>query len=149
MTLEDIYTAALLAALFVFSVAVTRLINRRGKSAKAPLKRAAGDSSSPLSGTNDENVQDGPEGVAKELKVTFSKSGRQYPWDPAHDSLLEFAESLGIDIDFQCREGECGSCETRLISGEVEYRQAPQVVPGHGYCLMCISIPRSDVTLET
>ena len=108
MTLEDIYTAALLAALFVFSVAVTRLINRRGKSAKAPLKRAAGDSSSPLSGTNDENVQDGPEGVAKELKVTFSKSGRQYPWDPAHDSLLEFAESLGIDIDFSAGKASAG-----------------------------------------
>jgi ferredoxin len=147
MALEDIYTAALLVALFVFSVAVTRFINRKRAPTQDPGKDSAEDAPSPLSDAGDGSAP--AEIPAKEIKVTFSKSGKQYPWDPDHDSLLEFAESQGIDIDFQCREGECGSCETRLLSGDVEYRRQPQVVLSPGYCLMCISIPKSDVILET
>lgn len=147
MALEDIYTAAILVALFVFSVAVTRLMNRRGKPTPDPRKRPAGES--PLPDADDATAQGSATDTAREIMVTFSKSGRQYPWDPDSESLLEFAESQGIDVDFQCREGECGTCETRLISGDLEYRAEPQVVLGPGYCLMCISVPKSDVTLES
>lgn len=139
MTLEDILTFALLAALFLFSVALTRLINRKGKSTQ-PLPNA----STGESAVNDAQAAE----AAGDIQVTFSRSGKQYPWDPAHGSLLDFAESQGIDIDSMCRAGECGSCVTRVISGDVEYRQPPQVQLTQGYCLMCITIPRSDITLE-
>jgi uncharacterized protein len=140
MTLEDILTFVLLAALFLFSVALTRLINKKGKSAQPLPNTSTGESAA-----NDKQAAES----AQDIKVTFSRSGKQYPWDPTQGTLLDFAESQGIDIDFQCRAGECGSCETRLISGDVEYRQPPQVQLTQGYCLMCISIPRSDITLES
>ncbi|MCU7935759.1 MAG: 2Fe-2S iron-sulfur cluster binding domain-containing protein [Candidatus Thiodiazotropha sp. (ex Dulcina madagascariensis)] len=62
-------------------------------------------------------------GVSGEITVTFSKSGKQYPWDPKLGSLLEFAEARGIKIDSQCRAGECGCCQSKLISGDIEYLQ--------------------------
>lgn len=140
MTFDDILTIALLAALFLFSVWLSRLINGKGRSARPLPGDGAANTASP-------NAR--PADGERDIEVTFSRSGKRYAWDPAEASLLDFAESRGIDIDCQCRAGECGTCETRLLSGEVEYRQPPQVVLGEGYCLMCISIPKSDVTLES
>ena len=139
MTFEDILTIALLVALFLFSVWLSRVINGKGRAARRQPGDTAASTASP-----DPRSADGEQ----DFEVTFSRSGKRYTWDPMEDSLLEFAESRGIDLDFQCRAGECGTCETRLLSGEVEYRQPPQVVLGKGYCLMCISIPKSDITLE-
>ena len=36
-------------------------------------------------------------------------------------SLLAALESHNIDVEYQCREGYCGSCRTRLVSG-VDWR---------------------------
>ena len=140
MTLEDILTIALLVALFLFSVWLSRLINGKGRTARTPPGDSATNTASPSARSAD---------TERDIEVTFSRSGKRYTWDPREASLLDFAESRGIDIDCQCRAGECGTCETRLLSGEVEYRQPPRVVLGEGYCLMCISIPKSDVTLES
>jgi ferredoxin len=30
----------------------------------------------------------------------------------------------GIDADHSCREGMCGACETKVISGEVEHHDS-------------------------
>ena len=138
MTFEDILTIALLVALFLFSVWLSRLINGKGRAARPqPVDTA---NAIPPNARSADGERD--------IEVTFSRSGKRFTWDPMEDSLLEFAESRGIDLDFQCRAGECGTCETRLLSGEVEYLQPPQVVLGKGYCLMCISIPKSDITLD-
>jgi len=32
-------------------------------------------------------------------------------------SLLEIAEEAGVNIDFECRSGICGTCKTRLLGG--------------------------------
>ena len=139
MTYEDILTFALLAGLFIVSVWLSRLINKKGRPAHPPAVYRDAETT----------AQDGQDtGTERDIEVTFSRSGKRYTWDPREASLLEFAESRGIDIDCQCRAGECGTCETRLLSGEVEYLQPPQVVLGKGYCLMCISIPKSDITLD-
>lgn len=82
------------------------------------------------------------------ISVNFSKSGVQHLWDPEQKSLLEFIESRNIEVESQCRAGECGSCRTKLISGEVEYLQEPSINPGRGHCLLCVSVPKSDLTLD-
>lgn len=79
--------------------------------------------------------------------VTFSKSGIRLPWDPAADSLLAFAEANGIDVESGCRAGSCGTCQTRLEAGDVEYRQQADVDVAPGHCLLCISVPRGNLTL--
>ena len=82
------------------------------------------------------------------IVVTFAKSGKQLPWQPAAGNLLEFAESHGISVDSGCRAGSCGSCQTTILAGEVAYRQAPDYDPEPGTCLLCSCTPKTDVTLE-
>ena len=44
--------------------------------------------------------------------------------------MLELAESQGLRPEFSCRGGSCGTCRTRLISGQVNYPQPPAELPG-------------------
>lgn len=82
------------------------------------------------------------------VSVTFSKSNKTVAWDGSSDTLLDFAEKHGIEIDSGCRAGGCGSCQTRIQSGEVSYIQAPDFDPEPGTCLMCVSRPKQDLTVE-
>ena len=85
--------------------------------------------------------------LAESVTVTFSESGQQLSWDGQQQSLLELAEQHGIDIEYGCRAGSCGSCQTQLTAGEVEYVQAPDFDPDPGTCLLCIATPKTDITL--
>jgi ferredoxin-NADP reductase len=80
-------------------------------------------------------------------QVTFSHGGRWVAWNGRHDSLLTMAEAEGLEVESGCRAGSCGSCQSRIAKGEVEYSQDPiaDVEPGH--CLLCISRPKSDLEL--
>ena len=80
--------------------------------------------------------------------IQFSRSGRTLEWNGQDDNLLAFAERHGIAVDSGCRAGSCGSCETRLLGGEVGYPQTPDhdIAPGH--CLLCTGIPASALTLD-
>jgi ferredoxin-NADP reductase len=85
---------------------------------------------------------------ATPISVTFSRSGKSMLWDPAAASLLEFAEANDVEVESGCRAGSCGSCQTAVARGEVDYTQEPDVDVAPGHCLLCISIPKSDLTLE-
>ena len=80
--------------------------------------------------------------------VTFAQSGKQFPWQPDAGSLLEFAEANGITVNSGCRAGGCGTCQTTIRTGEVTYRQQPDFDPEPGTCLLCVSMPKTSVTLE-
>jgi len=80
--------------------------------------------------------------------VTFAKSGKQEVWKPGMGSLLDFAEGLGIVVSSGCRAGGCGSCQTSIRTGEVAYTRAPDFDPEPGGCLLCVSTPKTAVTLE-
>jgi hypothetical protein len=86
--------------------------------------------------------------LPNDIVVTFAKSGKQLPWQGAAGSLLEFAESHGIAVDFGCRAGSCGSCQTVIQAGEVAYRNPPDYDPEPGSCLLCVCTPKTSVTLE-
>jgi len=83
-----------------------------------------------------------------DIVVTFAKSGKQLPWQPASGSLLDFAEANGVRVDSGCRAGGCGSCQTTIQSGEVSYRNPPDYDPEPGSCLLCCCAPKTSVTLE-
>lgn len=80
--------------------------------------------------------------------VTFAKSGKQVPWNASSTSLLDLAESLGIEVNSGCRAGGCGTCQTTLQAGEVSYRQTPDCDPDPGNCLLCVCAPKTNVTLD-
>lgn len=58
------------------------------------------------------------------------------------ESILTAMRSVGVDVLSDCEEGICGSCETRVIDGDVEHRDfvlTPQEKQ-RGDCLMvCVS----------
>jgi ferredoxin len=96
----------------------------------------------------DESMLEQPAGVEGQFSVTFAKSGRQSSWNPQIPTLLEFAEAQGISVDSDCREGHCGTCQTLLVSGDVEYHQKPRIKVEQGHCLLCISMPKTDLVLD-
>jgi len=86
--------------------------------------------------------------AATGVELQFQKTGRTLAWDGQDASLLDFAERHGIAVPSGCRSGGCGSCETRLLSGDVQYDHPPDhsVAPGH--CLLCVGRPLSPLVLD-
>jgi len=41
---------------------------------------------------------------------------------PANQTLLTALRSANIDIQSDCGEGLCGSCEVKVLSGQVDHR---------------------------
>ena len=82
------------------------------------------------------------------FEVKLQRSGRTLTWRGEETSLLEFVERHGVEVASGCRSGGCGSCETRVLEGRVDYAQAPdhEVAPGH--CLLCVGRPASALVLE-
>jgi ferredoxin-NADP reductase len=80
-------------------------------------------------------------------RVTFGKSGKEATWTGADESLLSFVEAQRVEVASGCRAGSCGSCQTRIDSGEVAYDQEPDAELEAGHCLLCISRPKSDLKL--
>ncbi len=86
--------------------------------------------------------------LATPVEVTFQKTGRTLAWDGRDENLLEFAERNGIPVDAGCRAGSCGSCQTRLVSGTVKYRDKPEFEVAPGHCLLCVGRPDSTLVLQ-
>ncbi|WP_166222054.1 pyridoxamine 5'-phosphate oxidase family protein [Pseudomonas atagonensis] len=75
------------------------------------------------------------------VPVVFERSAKEARWQPDGGSLLELAESRGLQPEFSCRGGSCGTCKTRLVSGAVNYPQPPAEVPEAGHVLICCAVP--------
>ena len=92
----------------------------------------------------------GPVGapLQKPLDVQFRRARRTVAWTGEDASLLDFAERHGIFVELGCRTGSCGTCETRLVSGEVRYGSKPDFEVPAGACLLCVGIPASALALE-
>lgn len=55
------------------------------------------------------------------FKITFAAS-QITAVVPAGRSILDIAEEHNVMLPYACREGVCGTCETRVISGKVDHR---------------------------
>ncbi|WP_168790675.1 pyridoxamine 5'-phosphate oxidase family protein [Paraburkholderia aromaticivorans] len=85
------------------------------------------------------------------VQVTFARSERTIQWLPRDGSLLEFAEAHGIDAPSSCRSGMCGTCSTRLLSGQVKYDGEVEAQIEPGAALVCMAHPvagDAGVTLD-
>ncbi|MFP3366241.1 2Fe-2S iron-sulfur cluster binding domain-containing protein, partial [Pseudoalteromonas sp. SIMBA_148] len=54
--------------------------------------------------------------------IKFSKSGFEQRWNKGDNTLLNVAESHGLEPEFGCRNGSCGSCAVKINAGAVVYR---------------------------
>lgn len=97
---------------------------------------------------NEESQIVGTSQSMEPITVTFSRSGKVVDWQPDAGSLLDFAESQGIDIPSGCRAGNCGTCITAIKDGHIVYLNEPGSPPELGSCLACISIPKESLIID-
>ncbi len=53
--------------------------------------------------------------------LVLDRSGRSIEV-PADKSVLDALLDAGIDMPYSCMEGVCGTCETRVLDGEIDHR---------------------------
>lgn len=81
-------------------------------------------------------------------EVTFARSATAATWSRPDSPLLELAEDAGVPIPFGCRSGSCGTCATKVLSGDVSYLHEPGAPVADGEALACVTVPESDLVLD-
>ena len=86
------------------------------------------------------------------FQINLQPSGHSYAAD-ADTSLLEAALAAGFTLPYGCRNGACGSCKGKVLSGEIDHRKAQlsvlsEIERDNGLALFCCATARSDLTLE-
>lgn len=114
----------------------------------ASIKRKNQTASVVSSPTTDSSQPQPTQPSAATSTVRFAKSDVQIAWNEECESLLELAEQGGVPIESGCRAGNCGTCETSLRSGAIEYPAEISVECEPGKCLVCIARPRGSVELD-
>lgn len=66
------------------------------------------------------------------------------------ETLLDAALRQGVNYPHSCKNGRCGACKSRLISGEVEHLShlrftLTEQEKADGFILACRAVPKSDV----
>lgn len=90
-----------------------------------------------------------PVGALQNCKVTFSRSGkREVAWTPERGTLLQFGESIGLQMASGCRVGQCESCAVRVISGRIMHIAGLEP-EDPSMCLACQAVPIGDVVLDS
>lgn len=89
-----------------------------------------------------------PSPSTKPVPVAFLGSLKEARWTPGSGTLLELAEARGLEPEFSCREGSCGTCRTKLIKGAVTYIREPTVAIAEGEVLLCSAVPAEQETDE-
>ena len=75
-------------------------------------------------------------------------SDAEVEWTQAQGSILDAAESIGVNIESGCRAGSCGTCLTAIAEGQVTYIDEPGMEIEKGSCLACIAIPAGKLKLN-
>lgn len=69
-------------------------------------------------------------------------------FDGSRRTILEVIEQQQPDINYQCREGYCGACRCKLITGTIQYLNEPLAFVRQGEFLPCCSIPLTNIDIE-
>jgi CDP-4-dehydro-6-deoxyglucose reductase len=86
------------------------------------------------------------------FKITLQPSGHTFEAD-ADASILQAALDAGYRLHYGCRNGACGACMGKVLSGEVDHGASDEFIltkadRAEGMALFCCAKPRSDLTLE-
>jgi ferredoxin-NADP reductase len=92
---------------------------------------------------------DAPAAGAEAPTVTFNRSGAEVASTPG-TSLLEIAERSGVNIPSLCRAGVCGTCRTKVTSGDVHCHSTllDDEDAANGIVLACVAHAKSDCSVD-
>jgi len=87
------------------------------------------------------------------FQITVEPSGRQFTAEP-DEALLAAGIRQGIGLPYGCKDGACGSCKCKLLSGSVTHgphqsKALSAEEEASGYVLTCCGVAHSDVVLES
>ncbi len=99
-------------------------------------------------------VPPGPEvsagDTATAVTCSFERSGKKAPL-AAGQTVLEAAEEVGVPIEYACRQGYCGLCKIKLLSGEVTMDVDDGLTPldrSSGVILACQAKASADISVD-
>lgn len=78
--------------------------------------------------------------------VELARSGRTL-FVPAGTTLLDVLLEADVEVDYSCREGLCGACETRVLGGCPDHRDAvlsPAERAAGNVMMICVSRAKSE-----
>ncbi len=84
--------------------------------------------------------------------VSITPSGKTVSID-GETHILEAALKQGVVLPYGCKNGACGSCKARIVSGEIiQDAHQPSALTAveatRGYALLCCARAASDLTIE-
>ncbi len=86
------------------------------------------------------------------FQVTVQPSGRQFVCED-DETVLAAAIRAGVGLPYGCKNGACGSCKGKLVSGSVTHGAHQETAlsvreEGSGAALFCCATPHSDLVIE-
>jgi len=91
-----------------------------------------------------------PRSAEGTFTVEFTRSGKTAAV-LEDQPLLQAAAENGVEIPYACRQGQCGTCKTRLIEGQVRLLAEEGLDPqskARGFILPCVAHAEGDVKLD-
>ncbi len=85
-------------------------------------------------------------------QITIKPSDHSFACDDG-ETVLAAATRADLMIPYGCRNGACGTCKSRILSGEVDYGayQASTLTDAdkrQGLALLCVARPKTDLVVE-
>ena len=86
------------------------------------------------------------------FKIRIQSSGREFTVEEK-ETVLAAALRQGVMLPYSCRNGACGTCKGKLVSGKVDYgTYEPKAMSAaekeNGQALFCQAKPLSDLVIE-
>jgi ferredoxin-NADP reductase len=91
-----------------------------------------------------------PGSLSQMVIVEFARS-KQTQIASSSATLIETAEACGIRLPYSCRQGQCGTCVTKLLKGRVQMDSENGLtaeLKERGYILPCVSHAKTDVKID-
>ncbi|PIR09897.1 MAG: CDP-6-deoxy-delta-3,4-glucoseen reductase, partial [Gallionellaceae bacterium CG11_big_fil_rev_8_21_14_0_20_60_62] len=87
------------------------------------------------------------------FNIKIQPSGHEFRAAP-DESILEAALAHGLLLPYSCRNGACGACKGKVVTGEVDYGEHQDTTltgaeKTAGMALFCCARPLSDMVIES
>ena len=91
--------------------------------------------------------------MGKTFTAEITHQGTLHSIQVAADrTVLDAAQSAGLDLPLSCSAGVCTTCAALITEGSVNQEDGMGVSPelqADGYALLCVAYPTSDLKLVT